>query len=59
MFDSKLSYEEWLEGVNLSFKAVNGEEKITPKNGEKFDRIICNLGLHLTEDPAKMLKNFH
>lgn len=42
---------------NLEFGQINGEEKI-PKE-IKFDRIICNLVLMLTTDPAKMLINLY
>ena len=34
------------------------EEKFEPEEGIKFDRIICNLVLMLTEDPVKMLTSF-
>ena len=43
--------------MNLCLKAQNGEE---PFNSEyKFDRIIGNMVLMLTEDPEKMLKNLY
>ena len=42
---------------NLTLTAANGEDRLdTPY---KFDRIIANLVLHLTEDPVKMMANFH
>lgn len=40
---------------NLSYRVVDGEKHIdTPY---KFDRIICNLVLMITENPQKMLEN--
>ena len=59
IYDSKQSYDDWLKNINVEFKVANGEEPIVASNKEKFDRIICNFGLHLTEDPAKMLQNFY
>ncbi len=40
---------------NLKIDVANGEEVIN--NGDKFDRIICNLVLMITENPNKMLSN--
>ena len=48
--------DKWIESQNLTLKAANGEELIEVPY--KFDRIIANLVLIHTEDPAKMLKNF-
>ena len=59
LYESKLRYEEWLQKVNLSFRVVDGEEPIEAENKEKFDRIIINLGLNLTQDPVRMLQNFY
>jgi ubiquinone/menaquinone biosynthesis C-methylase UbiE len=56
-YESKLTLDEWMKKQNLEFGQVNGEEKI-PKE-IKFDRIICNLVLMLTTDPAKMLRNLY
>lgn len=42
---------------HLEIREVNGEEKLDVQY--KFDRIIGNLVIHTTEDPAKMMKNFH
>ena len=42
---------------NVTIRVANGEEPIDSPH--KFDRIIANLVLMATEDPLKMLKNFH
>ena len=42
---------------NITLKAANGEEPI--ESPHKFDRIIANLVLMLTEDPHKMMRNLH
>jgi len=42
---------------NLHMFAANAEEKFEAPF--KFDRIIANLVLMITEDPAKMLRNLH
>ena len=49
--------DQWIESQNLTLKAANGEESMDVEY--KFDRIIANLVLIHTEDPVKMLKNFH
>ncbi len=41
----------------MTFKVANGEEIIEPNI--KFDRIICNMVMMLTENPQKMLKSFY
>ena len=42
---------------NVAFKVADGQQSInTPF---LFDRIIANLVLMATEDPEKMMKNFH
>lgn len=51
------SLEDWKKGQNLTLKAANGEEPI--ESPHKFDRIIANLVIMATEDPSKMMKNFH
>ena len=56
MYHSQLSFEEWLAKNKVEIKVHNGEE---PVEGEKFDRIICNMVLMLTEDPEKMLNTFN
>ena len=54
-YDSKLTYEEWLQKHNVTIRSANGEE---PFNANpKFDRIICNLVLMIVEDPLKMMQN--
>ena len=55
LYESKLTYEEWLNKNNLTIKVANGEEPLN--EGKKFDRIICNHVLMLTEDASKMLSN--
>lgn len=45
--------------MNMKFRVVNGEERILDENEEKFDRIICNCVLMLTENAEKMLKNLY
>lgn len=57
-YDSKLSFEEWSEKIKLKLQVANGEEPI-PNNQFKFDRIVCNMVLMLTEDPLKMLTSFY
>lgn len=52
-----LPTEEWMASQNLEVRAANGEEPI--ECNYKFDRIIANLVLMLTEDPVKMMKNLH
>lgn len=56
-FESKLSFEEWCKKQNFTLKVHNGEEPIP--QGIKFDRIICNMVLMLTENPSKMLKTLY
>ena len=46
-----------MQKVQLTLKVANGEELID--SPYKFDRIIANLVLHLTENPVKMMKNFY
>lgn len=36
---------------------INAEESI--QEGELFDRIICNCGLMITENPKKMMENLN
>jgi len=57
-YESKLSYEEWCVKNKLKLQVANGEELI-PNNTLKFDRIICNMVLMLTEDPKKMLNSLY
>lgn len=42
---------------NLTLMVSNAEEKI--ESSFKFDRIIANLVLHITENPIKMLTNLY
>ena len=53
LYHSKLTFDEWLGANNLYTGVANAEEPIAkPENvPAKFDRIICNLVLMLTEDP--------
>ena len=51
------SYEEWSKLHNIQFKVHNGQEAVEVPY--KFDRIICNLVLMITENPQKMLTNLH
>ena len=51
------SVDSWLDRQHLTLKAANGEEPM--ECAHKFDRIIANLVLIHTEDPVKMMKNFH
>lgn len=37
---------------------ANGEQPIAGEHG-KFDRIICNMVMMLTEDPSRMLQAFY
>ena len=56
-YESKLSYKEWLNKNNLSFKVLNAEEPI--ENTKPFDRIICNNVLMITSDARKMMTNLY
>lgn len=49
--------EAWMNRQRLTLKAANGEEPI--ESPYKFDRIIANLVLMLTENAEKMMKNLH
>lgn len=56
-FGVTISTEEWLQKHQIKFQVHNGEEILeTPF---KFDRIICNLVLMITENPQKMLRSLH
>lgn len=50
LYDSKLTYEQWLKSNNIDIMVANGEEPIKKpeKYNKKFDRIICNCCLMLT-----------
>lgn len=48
---------EWMKEHNLEIRTANGEEPIASEY--KFDRLIANLVLMLTENPVKMLKNLN
>lgn len=53
----KTGFHEWIKEQRLHLFVQNGEE---PFNFDvKFDRIFCNVVLQITENPLKMLKNFH
>lgn len=60
-YESKLSFEDWLVKNKLHLMVANAEQPLTkPKQiTSKFDRIICNCVLMLTEDASKMLKNLY
>ena len=47
----------WLKRHNLEFRVANAEEPIEVPY--KFDRIIANLVVMATENPAKMMKNLN
>ena len=47
----------WLKRYNLEFRVANAEEPI--ELPYKFDRIIANLVLMATENPAKMMKSLN
>lgn len=49
--------EKWMQKHHLILQAVNGEDKIAVPY--KFDRIICNLVLQITENPRNMLRNLY
>ena len=49
--------EKWMGKHHLKLQAVNGEDKIAVPY--KFDRIICNLVLQITENPRNMLQNLY
>ena len=55
MYDSKLTYEQWLAKNKLTLKVANGEEPFEEE--KKFDRIICNMVLMATENAENMLRN--
>ena len=55
MYESKLTYEEWLAKNKAVIRTGNGEEPF--KEEMKFDRIICNMVLMLTENAENMLNN--
>lgn len=42
----------------LTVMVANGEQPIAGEHG-KFDRIICNMVMMLTEDPSRMLQAFY
>ena len=46
-----------MKAHQISLMKANGEEPIECEY--KFDRIIANLVLMMTEDPLKMLQNLH
>ena len=54
---ASVSCSDWLKKNNITLMAANGEEPIESEH--KFDRIVANLVLMLTEDPLKMMKNLH
>ena len=56
-FGVTTSPQEWLAKHNIKFQVHNGEEIL--ESPYKFDRIICNLVLMITEDPHKMLRSLH
>lgn len=56
-YDSKLTFEEWLQKHRVVLKEMNGEQ-LLPDFG-KFDRVICNLVLMLTTNPKAMLESIH
>lgn len=49
------SVDEWMKDQQLEIRTANGEEPI--ESEYKFDRMIANLVLMLTENPIKMLRN--
>lgn len=57
LFRSQFTAKEFLEENKVVLKAWDGE---LPVEGYgKFDRVVCNLVLMLTNDAKKMLKSIH
>lgn len=60
LYDSKLSFEQWLKKNKLTIMQANAEEPLAkPGTSGGFDRIICNCVLMLTQNAEKMLRNLH
>lgn len=61
LFDSRLDLDAWMGKNNMHLMTANAEEPISRPQGVsgKFDRIICNCVLMITENPEKMLRNLH
>jgi len=49
-YESKISFEEWLQKQHLNFEVQNGEN-VEVKENVQFDRIISNMVLCHANDP--------